>query len=140
MIDHALLIWTGGSTPLLCLEGVPDLPVAPQDEAGLTKTFQTGFAHPQWWCVQGACAVPSFCSQLFTSDSWGNLVFLHLCPEFASTAHTDTYSSSFTVSLYFCSLRRGVSRCRHNSTVAEGPGPRPVSLREEVEVQSVRAQ
>ena len=22
-------------------EGVPDLPVAPQDEAGLTKTFQT---------------------------------------------------------------------------------------------------
>ena len=27
-------------TPLLCLEGVPDLPVAPQDEAGLTKTFQ----------------------------------------------------------------------------------------------------
>ena len=27
--------------PLLCLEGVPDLPVAPQDEAGLTKTFQT---------------------------------------------------------------------------------------------------
>ena len=27
-----LLIWTGGSTPLLCLEGVPDLPVAPQDE------------------------------------------------------------------------------------------------------------
>ena len=34
-----LLIWTGGSTPLLFLEGVPDLPVAPQDEAGLTKTF-----------------------------------------------------------------------------------------------------
>ena len=27
-----LLIWTGGSTPLLCLEGVPDLPVAPQDD------------------------------------------------------------------------------------------------------------
>ena len=27
--------------PLLSLEGVPDLPVAPQDEAGLTKTFQT---------------------------------------------------------------------------------------------------
>ena len=36
-----LLISTGGSTALLCLEGVPDLPVAPQDEAGLTKTFQT---------------------------------------------------------------------------------------------------
>ena len=41
-----LLIWTGGSTPLLCLEGVPDLPVAPQDEAGLTKTFQTW---PRGW-------------------------------------------------------------------------------------------
>ena len=38
--------WTGGSTPLLCLEGVPDLPVAPQDEAGLTKTFQTW---PRGW-------------------------------------------------------------------------------------------
>ena len=36
-----LLISTGGSTPLLCLEGVPDLPVAPRDEAGLTTTFQT---------------------------------------------------------------------------------------------------
>ena len=30
----------------LCLEGVPDLPVAPQDEAGLTKTFQTW---PRGW-------------------------------------------------------------------------------------------
>ena len=36
----------GGSTPLLCLEGVPDFPVAPQDEAGLTKTFQTW---PRGW-------------------------------------------------------------------------------------------
>ena len=34
------------STSLLCLEGVPDLPVAPQDEAGLTKTFQTW---PRGW-------------------------------------------------------------------------------------------
>ena len=31
---------------LLCLEGVPDLPVAPQDEAGLTTTFQTW---PRGW-------------------------------------------------------------------------------------------
>ena len=31
---------------MLCLEGVPDLPVAPQDEAGLTKTFQTW---PRGW-------------------------------------------------------------------------------------------
>ena len=28
------------------LEGVPDLPVAPQDEAGLTETFQTW---PRGW-------------------------------------------------------------------------------------------
>ena len=28
------------------MEGVPDLPVAPQDEAGLTKTFQTW---PRGW-------------------------------------------------------------------------------------------
>ena len=35
-----------GSTPLFCLEGVPDLPVAPQDEAGLTTTFQTW---PRGW-------------------------------------------------------------------------------------------
>ena len=40
------IVRTGGSTPLLCLEGVPDLPVAPQDEAGLTKTFQTW---PRGW-------------------------------------------------------------------------------------------
>ena len=36
----------GESFLLLCLEGVPDLPVAPQDEAGLTKTFQTW---PRGW-------------------------------------------------------------------------------------------
>src|SRR5574337_666038 len=41
-----LLIWIGGATPLLCLEGVRDLPVAPQDEAGLTTTFQTW---PRGW-------------------------------------------------------------------------------------------
>ena len=36
-----LLIATGGSITLLCLEGVPDLPGAPQDEAGLTRRFET---------------------------------------------------------------------------------------------------
>ena len=48
--SSTLLIWTGGSTPLIwtggSLEGVPDLPGAPQDEAGLTKTFQTW---PRGW-------------------------------------------------------------------------------------------
>ena len=28
--------------PLLCLQGVPDLPGAPQDEAGLTRKFVGG--------------------------------------------------------------------------------------------------
>ena len=36
-----LLIGTGGSTPLLCLQGFPDLPGAPQDEAGLMRKFET---------------------------------------------------------------------------------------------------
>ena len=34
-----LLIVTGESIPLLCLEGVPGIPGAPQDEAGLTRKF-----------------------------------------------------------------------------------------------------
>ena len=46
LCPSTLLISTGGSTPLFCLEGVPDLPVAPQDEAGLTTTFQTW---PRGW-------------------------------------------------------------------------------------------
>ena len=41
-----LLISTGGSIPLLCLEGVPDLPVAPQDEVCLTKKFEM---YPRGW-------------------------------------------------------------------------------------------
>ena len=52
--EFSLISWWGGSpgegngNPLQysCLEGVPDLPVAPQDEAGLTKTFQTW---PRGW-------------------------------------------------------------------------------------------
>ena len=36
-----LLITAGMSIPLLCLEGVPDLHGAPQDEASLTKKFET---------------------------------------------------------------------------------------------------
>src|SRR5574339_718591 len=35
--SSTLLIWTGGSTPLLCLEGVPDLPVAPQEDRKSTR-------------------------------------------------------------------------------------------------------
>ena len=42
-----LLISTGGSIPLICLEGVPDFPLTPQDESGLTKKFETW---PRGWC------------------------------------------------------------------------------------------
>ena len=37
----ALLIATGEAIPLRGLEGVPGLPGAPQDEAGLTRKFET---------------------------------------------------------------------------------------------------
>ena len=36
-----LLITSGGSIPLLCLQGVPDLHGEPQDEAGLPRKFET---------------------------------------------------------------------------------------------------
>ena len=41
LLISPLLIATGGSTPLICLQGVPDLPGAPQDEAGLMRKFET---------------------------------------------------------------------------------------------------
>ena len=41
IISIPLLISTRGSISLLCLVGDPDLPVEPQDEAGLTKKFET---------------------------------------------------------------------------------------------------
>ena len=40
-VGAPLLIATGDSIPLLCLEGVPDLPGAHQDEASLTTKFET---------------------------------------------------------------------------------------------------
>ena len=44
--DHYIYYCARNPSEVLCLEGVPDLPVAPQDEAGLTKTFQTW---PRGW-------------------------------------------------------------------------------------------
>ena len=41
LLGPPLLIATGESIPLLCLEGVPGLPGAPQDEAGLRRKFET---------------------------------------------------------------------------------------------------
>ena len=40
-IHGPLLIATGEAIPLLCLQGVPDLPSAPQDEAGIPRKFET---------------------------------------------------------------------------------------------------
>ena len=37
----ALLMATGGTINLLCLEGFPDLPGAPKDEAGVMRKFET---------------------------------------------------------------------------------------------------
>ena len=49
-----LLIATGGSTPVICLEGVPNLPGAPQDEAGLTRiTVRTLICGNSGKCYRG---------------------------------------------------------------------------------------
>ena len=45
-----LLIATGEAIPLRGLEGVPGLPGAPQDEAGLTRTFET--SHVGIWFLK----------------------------------------------------------------------------------------
>ena len=34
------VIATGGSTPMLCLQGVPDVPREPLDEAGLMRKLE----------------------------------------------------------------------------------------------------
>ena len=49
-----------------------------------------GLPAPRWWCVQGACAEPRFCSLLLRSSSW---VFGHFgsCSQFAPTAHACSY-------------------------------------------------
>ena len=40
-LEAPFLIATGGSIPLFCLAGVPTCPGASQDEAGLTRIFET---------------------------------------------------------------------------------------------------
>ena len=55
IIDHIpcyinnciLMASTGGTINLLCLEGVPDRPGAPKDEAGVMRKFET---YPSGWC------------------------------------------------------------------------------------------
>ena len=48
---------------MLCLHGVPDLTVAPQDEAGLSKTLQTwprGWFHPPLSSPRSPTSAPAF--------------------------------------------------------------------------------
>ena len=70
------------------------------------------------------CPWHPFCSRLFRNGSWVLYIYLsifgsRICP-------TCTRSQLFLV-LYsffvFCSLRRGVSKCKLCSTAAKGPGP-----------------
>ena len=70
------------------------------------------------------CPWHPFCSRLFRNGSWVLYIYLsifgsRICP-------TCTCSQLFLV-LYsffvFCSLRRGVSKCKLCSTAAKGPGP-----------------
>ena len=91
------------------------------------------FCSPLWWrCVQGACAVPCFCSRhpVFAPGSskvavawvlggfFGLFVSFgsRICPNCACTQLFLVPYSFFV----FCSLRRGVSRCNVCSIVAKG--------------------
>ena len=83
---------------------------------GLTGAWAGGVAQvvcpPLWWsCVQGACAIPCFCSGLFKSGSWVLGSLFVTCPEFAPY--------SFFV---FCCCN-----CKHCSTLAKGLPFQPVS-------------
>ena len=68
---------------------------------------------------------PYFCSGLFKSDSWVFQSVCVFCSEFVPTVHAQLFlvPHGFFV---FCCWRRGVSRCKHCSTVAKGPNPQPV--------------
>ena len=55
------LLATGESIPLLCVEGVPGLPGAPQDEAGLTRNFETGDLSLPLGLALGSPIFPSGC-------------------------------------------------------------------------------
>ena len=64
---------------------------------------------------------PYFCSLLFRSGSWAFWVFLYLLSRICPNC---TCMQLFLVPYSFfvlCSLRRGVSRCKHCSTAAKGP-------------------
>ena len=77
--EHWGLITTGESIPLLSLEGVPGLPGAPQDEAGLTRKFAPLFSPACWepgfqaW-AQSTC--PELPAQGLVPLRWGCPMFI----------------------------------------------------------------
>ena len=76
----------------------------------------------RWWCVQGGMYSTRL---LFQALQMWQLGFWSLCifyPEFAPSANACGYFQSH------CCSRTGVSRCRHCSTAARGPGAQTVSL------------
>ena len=82
-----------------------------------------------WWCwLQGAWAVPCFCSLCSQLSRSGNGVFLiflflaHNLPQLCM--HIFLVSYSFFV---FCYSRRRLFRCKHCSTAGNGPRSQPVS-------------
>ena len=110
-----LLISTGGSIPLLCLEEVPDLPVAPQDEARLTREFETE--------PRGRCHLPKTLisrSALDKNPMPGHLFERHTVDEVATPMGTDTpvhHSEKPTGSKY--SSTSGLSPREHLERQAE---------------------
>ena len=72
-----------------------------------------------WCCVQGACTVPCFCSQLFKSSSWvfldGFRILSIICP---NCMHAVISSPS---SLCVLLLEETLSRCKRCSKGSQVP-------------------
>lgn len=68
---------------------------------------------------------PYCCSGLFKSDSWVFRSLCIFCSEFVPTVHAQLFLVPYGF-FVFCSLRRGVSRCRLCSTGFQAPGHPPV--------------
>ena len=84
---------------------------------GLTGAWAGGVAQVVcpplwWWCVQGACSVPCFCSGLFKSGDWVFRSVCIFCPEFAPAVcmQSGLVPCGFFV---LCCSRRGLLRCKY---------------------------
>ena len=73
---------------------------------------------PLRWCrVQGACAVPCFCSGLFRGHSWVFGLFVSFVQNLPQLRMRAVIFSFFVL----CCWRRGVSRGKPCSTASKGP-------------------